>query len=373
MKVVIIDTYYPAFLKSCYRESKGLSHKVYEEQLVFLLSKCFGTSDFYSRHLNSLGVAANDIIVNCGPLQSAWAREAGYRFGSLGLPPRSYRVPIVGRLLSNLSGLFDIAVAQIKEMQPDVLYVQDLSFFPPPVLKQLRKDIPLVVGQIACPLPPKVFLENYDLILTSFPHFVPILQEFGISSEYFRIGFDTKVLELIGNIAKDIDISFVGGISRHHGDALSNLEYLSRNTPIRFYGYGAKRLKRNSPIRARHYGEVWGLDMYRTLARSRITINRHINVARNNANNMRLYEATGVGALLITDRKNNLGKLFEIGKEVLAYSSPTEAADLIHYYLAHPEEAQIIAQAGQRRTLKDHTYKNRMRELVSILRRYLEA
>jgi spore maturation protein CgeB len=116
---------------------------------------------------------------------------------------------------------------------------------------------------------------------------------------------------------------------------------------------------------------VWGLDMYRALARSRVTLNRHINVAENNANNMRLYEATGVGALLITDRKDNLGELFEVGKEVVAYSSPEEAAELIRYYIAHPEEARAIALAGQARTLREHTYKRRMEELVPVLERYL--
>lgn len=112
--------------------------------------------------------------------------------------------------------------------------------------------------------------------------------------------------------------------------------------------------------------------MYRTLARSRITLNRHIDVAENYANNMRLYEATGVGTLLLTDRKDNLGELFEIGKEVLAYSSKEEAAEMIHYYLAHPDEAQEIARAGQKRTLSEHTYRHRMEELVPILQRYLK-
>jgi spore maturation protein CgeB len=112
--------------------------------------------------------------------------------------------------------------------------------------------------------------------------------------------------------------------------------------------------------------------MYRALARSRITVNRHINVAENNANNMRLYEATGVGSLLITDRKDNLGEIFEIGKEVVAYSSPEEAAELIRYYIKHPDEADLIAKAGQARTLKDHTYKTRMNELMPILERHLE-
>ncbi|MDU0363157.1 glycosyltransferase [Rhizobium sp. 25PS6] len=149
------------------------------------------------------------------------------------------------------------------------------------------------------------------------------------------------------------------------------LEHLANTTPIQFFGYGARTLPRSSPIRKRHNGEVWGPDMYRALARSRITVNRHINVAENNANNMRLYEATGVGSLLITDRKDNLGEIFEVGKEVVAYSSPEEAAELVRHYIDHPDEADAIAKAGQARTLKDHTYKSRMEELVPILERYL--
>jgi spore maturation protein CgeB len=233
--------------------------------------------------------------------------------------------------------------------------------------------VKLIVGQIACPLPPESFLKGYDLILTSFPHFVPRLQALGVASEYFRIGFDTRVLEKLGEVPKDVDASFVGGISRHHGKAVPVLEYLARNTPMQFFGYGANSLDRDSPIVARHNGEVWGLDMYRALARSRITLNRHINVAENNANNMRLYEATGVGSLLLTDRKDNLGEIFEVGKEVVAYSSQEEAAELIRHYLAHPEEAAAIAKAGQARTLRDHTYKRRMEELVPILQRHLAA
>jgi spore maturation protein CgeB len=85
---------------------------------------------------------------------------------------------------------------------------------------------------------------------------------------------------------------------------------------------------------------------------------------------MRLYEATGVGTLLVTDRKDNLGDIFDVGKEVVAYGSREEAADLIHYYLAHPEEAEAIAKAGQMRTLRDHTYKKRMEELIPILDRH---
>lgn len=373
MRIALLDTYYPRFLLSHYAAHPGLTEKAYFQQRQNLIEQAFGTSDFYSRHLQVIGHDAQDLIVNCTPLQKTWAQEHRVRYSPLALrlPQRLLRLPILGPWLSALPGLVEIAVEQIKATRPEVLYCQDLWFLTPQKLAEVRPYAKLIVGQIASPLPPEAYLKGYDLILTSFPHFVPRLRAMGVASEYFRIGFDTRVLELLGAVEKDIDASFVGGISRHHGKALPMLENLARSTPIEFFGYGADSLSRSSPIVPRHHGEVWGLDMYRALARSRVTLNRHINVAENNANNMRLYEATGVGALLITDRKDNLGELFEVGKEVVAYSSPEEAAELIRYYIAHPEEARAIAMAGQARTLREHTYKRRMEELVPVLERYL--
>lgn len=374
MKILIVDTYYPAFLASLYASQGGLRDAGYEAQLETLLDSCFGTSDFYSRHLNAMGHETRDLIVNCVPLQAQWARRRGMRLALAGLriPPRAYRVPVVGRILARVPGLLDIAIDQVRQFKPDVLYCQDLNFFPPSAMAALRDNVKLIVGQIASPLPPDEFIRPFDLILTSFPHFVPRLRAMGIASEYFRIGFDTRMLEKLGTVEQDVAASFVGGISRYHGKAVPTLEYLARQTPIEFFGYGASTLDRNSPIRAKHHGEVWGLSMYRALARSGVTVNRHIDVAENNANNMRLYEATGIGAMLITDRKDNLGELFEIGKEVVAYSSMEEAAELINHYIAHPAEAAAIARAGQRRTLSEHTYAHRMTELVPILKRYLD-
>lgn len=373
MKLAIVDTYYPKFLASWYAASPGLDQDCYEHQLQSLIDALFGTSDFYSRHLNALGCEALDLIVNCQPLQKAWARENHCQHSSLALkiPHRFFRVPLIGRFLASLPGLAEVAIAQIKAARPDVLYCQDLSFFRPEVLKELRNSVRLIVGQIASPLPPDSFIKGYDLILTSFPHFVPRLRQMGVGAEYFRIGFDERVLSFLGGVAQDISLSFVGGVSRHHGGAIPLLECLAEQTDMRIFGYGADSLPPDSPIRQRHGGEVWGLDMYRALARSRITLNRHINVAENNANNMRLYEATGVGAMLLTDRKDNLHELFEIGKEVVAYSSKEEAAELVRHYLDHPQDAEQIAKAGQARTLREHTYAQRMRELVPILKHHL--
>lgn len=119
-------------------------------------------------------------------------------------------------------------------------------------------------------------------------------------------------------------------------------------------------------------GVVWGREMYEVLRRSKITLNHHGDVAPY-ANNCRLFEATGMGALLVTDWKANLSELFEVGKEVVAYRSTEECADMIRHYLKDEEGRMAISRAGQARTLRDHTYRRRMQEFVDITDKRLAA
>jgi hypothetical protein len=132
MKIFIVDTYYPAFLARFYAASPGLSDERYHVQRQALLDACFGTSDFYSRHLNAMGCEAEDLIVNCLPLQQSWAEAHRVPLSRLALkvPHRMFRLPLIGSFLAQLPGLMDVAIDQIKAANPDVLYSQDLSFFP---------------------------------------------------------------------------------------------------------------------------------------------------------------------------------------------------------------------------------------------------
>jgi spore maturation protein CgeB len=45
--------------------------------------------------------------------------------------------------------------------------------------------------------------------------------------------------------------------------------------------------------------------------------------------------------------------------------------ELIQYYLDHQNEREAIARAGQERTMREHTYYQRVKELVDIVGRYL--
>ena len=111
--------------------------------------------------------------------------------------------------------------------------------------------------------------------------------------------------------------------------------------------------------------------MYEIFHKSLITLNYHIDVAGAYAGSGQLFEATGIGTLLVTDWGKNLHEMREPGKEGVAYRSAEECAEMVQYYLGHAAEREAIARAGQQRTLRDHTYYKRMQEFADIIRDYL--
>ena len=83
---------------------------------------------------------------------------------------------------------------------------------------------------------------------------------------------------------------------------------------------------------------------------------------------MRLFEATGCGALTLTENFKNLPDLFR-GSEVVNYDGVKDVVAKVAHYLdlEHDFEVQTIAERGQKRTLKDHTYDKRMEFVAEIL------
>ena len=118
-------------------------------------------------------------------------------------------------------------------------------------------------------------------------------------------------------------------------------------------------------------GAVFGLNMYQALADSKITFNCHIDAAKNNAANIRLFEATGSGTCLITDWKENLNDLFDIDKEVVTYKTIDECVEKVNYLLAHDKERNAIAVAGQKRTLNEHSLEKRINKFADYMLDYL--
>lgn len=371
MKILIIDTYYSDFLKNVRKHNRSLINKCYSIQKKYLIEKCFGTSDFYSYNLNKLGHKSIDIIANDEILQRQWAKENNIKVERSGFFSKFQSLPFVHKFIGRPNWIQTIALAQIKKEHPDVLYMQDLSILNPDTLRKAKKYTKLIVGQIACPLPAKENLKEFDLIITSFPHYVNKFRKMGIKSEYLKLCFEPRILKKIGQNKKIYDISFVGSFTPQHLEGTKMLEKLAKKLPVNVWGRGGEYILPNSPIKKYYHGEAWGLDMYKIFSQSKIVINRHIDVAENYANNMRLYEASGVGALILTDKKVNISDMFEVNNEIVEYSDSKDLIDKARYYLKKSTIRDKIAKNGQKRTLDDHSYFKRMNELIKILQKYV--
>ena len=70
--------------------------------------------------------------------------------------------------------------------------------------------------------------------------------------------------------------------------------------------------------------------------------------------NFRTFTLPANGVMQLCDNKKNLGKIFELNKEVIGFDSVEEAIDQTRYYLSHDNERIEIAIAGWKRALKDY-------------------
>jgi SAM-dependent methyltransferase len=361
-RCLFLNTYYEPFLQAAYRNHSELAALDYDRQLAFFQDCQFGDSDFYEKGLKAAGWAASTIIANCSPLQMRWAAEHGLRGG----------------------GTWEIVSAQIEHFNPDVVYVQDMHFVPAALVRSLTQRGIVVVGQNASDIR-SLDVQPYSLLISSLPPYVDYFRSTGKKSYYQPLAFSESVLSPQSArpyAERSIPLSFVGGISDPaHSSRGQFLVALSQHLPIQMWGYGIDAVSPDSQIRNVYRGEAWGREMFGLLGNSQITVNMHATwflpapdgreATLEYANNMRLFEATGMGALLITDYKPRLEQLFRVGDEVVAYRSVDECISLVRYYLDNPLEAAAIASRGQQRTLRDHSYSARMAVTSEWLDRHL--
>lgn len=106
---------------------------------------------------------------------------------------------------------------------------------------------------------------------------------------------------------------------------------------------------------------------------SKVNINLHSSKQHEDVNpygdfvNPRTFELASCGAFQLVDFRSDLSRFFEIDKEIICFKGVNEAREKIRYYLAHPDERQRLSENARIRALKEHTYKNRMEEMMGFL------
>jgi hypothetical protein len=373
MKFITVHTYYKPFLDNFYgrRDDRRLDYKKTRNAL---LQRQFGIGDAYSYNLRSMGHEAIDLIMNDPALIRLWLRKnAGSDLLKIAdrLPNFLYR-KVITRTNWLKYGLPMVA-EEVRLQKPDIVLLRNVKLCPPEWVRKIRESTRIgVIGQIAYSFDKFEWLREYDLVLSSLPNLVRYMGRRGIRAKYLAHAFYKRILKKVKKHKKQHGVVFVGGFTTAHLDEMKVMEEIVKQVPMKIWGYGVeKQLSNTSRLKKYYQGEAWGLKMFNIYHNAKIVFNRHGDVApvrKIYANNHRLFEATGAGAMLLTDAKDNLQEYFRVGREVVTYRDADDAVRKINYFLTHEGERKKIAKAGQRRTLKDHTYEQRMREFLGIIR-----
>jgi hypothetical protein len=78
------------------------------------------------------------------------------------------------------------------------------------------------------------------------------------------------------------------------------------------------------------------------------------------------FEVPMSGGLYLTQHNAELERVFEIGREIVTYTDEADCAAKIRWLLNHPAEADLIRKAGLARSLREHTYEARWREVFCM-------
>jgi spore maturation protein CgeB len=103
---------------------------------------------------------------------------------------------------------------------------------------------------------------------------------------------------------------------------------------------------------------------YGLMAGAPATINLH---EHQDGFTMRTFEASGVGALQLIDRAD-VSDLYEPGTEIIPFASGDELAELCRRASIDRRWHERVGAAARARTLSEHTFQHRVRDLTAAWR-----
>lgn len=361
MRIVFFASYYPAFMDNFLRKYPGLNDLPYKTQMALLSAEHFGPFDAYAHYAANAGHETHLIIGNCEPMQRKWAAEHNIDF------PADWKTSLV--------------IKQMEYLRPDVFFMGSMFYYYGKFLDAIKPYCNKIYGWVACPIPEGTRFNQFDLMLSSAHSYVKHFRGLGVNSELLPAAFDIRVWNDYtkkNTRGREVKCSFIGSLSSQHHERVETLREVARKIPLKIWGHLYKepmgfwnRYFRRDPIGKALMGEAWGMDMYGILADSLITLNVHIAESKDQAGNMRMYEATGMGALLLTDKKTSGDQLWTPGKHVVEYNSIPDLVDKVRYYLNNEKERAAIAAAGQAHTHERYNFTNNMKLMLAHFEKYL--
>ena len=275
-------------------------------------------------------------------LQGAWAREKGMKEGT---------------------SLEEILLAQIEDHRAEVFYNTDPMRYGDAFLEKLPGSVKRTIAWRAAPSRGGAFLKH-DLVVNNFPGLLAEYERQGARTAFFSPSHDPAMDPYAANQDRPIDVLFVGSYSQHHQKRARMLEALAAQrsrynivmhfavsrlvklaeTPAGWVG-PLRKHRRPKDIRAVARGPIFGRELLDALGQAKIVVNGEIDMMAGDRGNMRIWEALGCGAALVSDDGRYQSGM-EPGRHFLTYSGVEDMLSKVERLLRNADERREIASQG---------------------------
>jgi|GEM_PF-5190676 len=280
------------------------------------------------------------------------------------------RIPLLGyvkkiKIVSINNGLIKL----VKRYNPRYLFVQKGENISPATLETI-KGLGVVTINFYNDFEWQVIKEiapHYDYFFTQHRVILERLwKELNLKNCFHMHHAAEPLVDPFTNRQNKYNISFVGTFN---SQLYPNREkYLMAVKDFGLHVWGTSNWL-DTPLKDCFHGRANGderLDIYR---KSKIVIDINWEHFVSDGISARPFEVAASGTCLFADLvKWDIHDAYEENQEFVSFSSAEELRDKVKYYLAHNKEREEIARAGYNKTVLQHTYLARMRQLFDTMK-----
>ena len=391
MKIAFLSSIYPAHAEKIYRENPSLKNKSSEEQMEFIRWHALSSYVRWFELLEKKGFATCAFNHNLPEVALAWAKENQFE-------PKSN------------DNIREIGLEKIKRFKPDLIFCRSPNtylnnHFLHELIDLLSKK-PKLIAWYGANCGDEEIFRYFDLTLTNSKHLVNLLRKKDIKADFLQHAFDPIILDKIRIPVERLNrVAFFGNLDVSANDFRERTKLLeevsekinildvygtckaptlneaTKHTLLKVRQEISAKIRQIVPIKKIDYwsnkqslphspwelgknfckrikSPLYGQEMLQKLSSYQIALNYHNQHTGDFACNMRLFEATGVGCILVTDAKSDLNEYFDIDIEILSYTTADEACSKIKFLIDNKKVADEIGQKAQAKCLSNYNIFN---------------
>lgn len=211
-----------------------------------------------------------------------------------------------------------------------------------------------------------MLLTPYDALFFKEPHLVERLQaNLGIPVYYLPEGCNPRWHRPLVPAGTEPYLVVAGNMYPARVRLLERL--IAKDIPLRLYGPEFPRWLGETQTRAVHTGRYLARDEKARVFRAAAGVLNTMNPAEIAGVNVRLFEAAGSGAAVLTEFRSTVPQLFDVGKEILAFRDFDELINQASCLLNVVGLTAQLGDAAARRAHRDHSIDLRVAAILEKL------